>query len=175
MGKAKPIEEMPESEEETKDEAAEEVKPEGEEDGEKADGEGSQAGDGLDKEETNDVDAALRGLDEDGDEEPKEEEPQEEAVPLEEDYEIKTPEPLEFDDFDGDDDAIDLRAYHILGGVFYFDLLHLPPQPKNVKNWVITQIVDPPELNYYDYVSDFEIAPAEEPEEGEEKEGEDKK
>lgn len=175
--KAKPIEEMPESEEETKDEAAEEVKPEGEEDGEKADGEGSQAGDGLDKEETNfslDVDAALRGLDEDGDEEPKEEEPQEEAVPLEEDYEIKTPEPLEFDDFDGDDDAIDLRAYHILGGVFYFDLLHLPPQPKNVKNWVITQIVDPPELNYYDYVSDFEIAPAEEPEEGEEKEGEDK-
>ena len=48
-------------------------------------------------------------------------------------------EPLEFDDFDGDDDAIDLRAYHILGGVFYFDLLHLPPQPKNVKNWVITQ------------------------------------
>ena len=35
-------------------------------------------------------------------------------------------------------------------------------------------VVDPPELNYYDYVSDFEIAPAEEPEEGEEKEGEDK-
>ena len=38
------------------------------------------------------MDAALKGLEEDDEEEEKkEEEPQEEAEPLEEDYEIKTP------------------------------------------------------------------------------------
>ena len=48
-------------------------------------------------------------------------------------------EPEEWDDFDGDDDVVDLRAYCVLGGVFHFNLLHLPPQPKQIKDWIITQ------------------------------------
>ena len=48
-------------------------------------------------------------------------------------------EPEEWEDFDGDDDVVDLRAYAVLGGVFHFNLLHLPPQPKVVKDWTITQ------------------------------------
>ena len=38
-----------------------------------------------------------------------------------------------------DEDTVDLRAYHVLGGVMHFDLLTLPPQPKQVKSWVMTQ------------------------------------
>ena len=34
---------------------------------------------------------------------------------------------------------MDLRAYNVVGGVFTFDLLDLPPQPKVCKDWVITQ------------------------------------
>ena len=48
-------------------------------------------------------------------------------------------EPEEWEDFDGDDDVVDLRAYAVLGGVFHFNLLHLPPQPKVIKDWTITQ------------------------------------
>ena len=48
-------------------------------------------------------------------------------------------EPPEWEDFDEEDDVVDLRAYNVVGGVFTFDLLDLPPQPKVCKNWVITQ------------------------------------
>ena len=48
-------------------------------------------------------------------------------------------EPEEWEDFDGDDDVVDLRAYQVLGGTFHFNLLNLPPQPKQVNDWVITQ------------------------------------
>ncbi|XP_028809621.1 dynein axonemal intermediate chain 7 isoform X2 [Denticeps clupeoides] len=37
---------------------------------------------------------------------------------------------------------VDLQQYTPLGGVFYFDLFHLPPQPKTVKSWVIREVVD---------------------------------
>ena len=50
-----------------------------------------------------------------------------------------SPEPDEFEDFDGDEDAVDLRGYHILGGVFHFDLLQLPPQPKVAESWILTE------------------------------------
>ena len=49
------------------------------------------------------------------------------------------PEPPEFEDFDGDDDVIDLRAYEVVGGVFYFNLVNMPPQPKVAGHWTITQ------------------------------------
>lgn len=48
-------------------------------------------------------------------------------------------EPLEWEDFDEEDNVVDLRAYHVVGGIFTFDLLCLPPQPKVCKNWTITQ------------------------------------
>ena len=48
-------------------------------------------------------------------------------------------EPVEYDDFDGEDDAVDLRAYQILGGVIHFNLLQMPSQPKIVKDWTLTQ------------------------------------
>ena len=48
-------------------------------------------------------------------------------------------EPEEFEDFDGDEDMVDLRAYHPVGGIFSFDLLYMPPQPKHISNWIITQ------------------------------------
>lgn len=38
-----------------------------------------------------------------------------------------------------DEDTVDLRAYQVLGGVLNFDLLALPPQPKQVKGWIMTQ------------------------------------
>ena len=46
---------------------------------------------------------------------------------------------IEFEDFGEAEDIVDLRAFEVLGGVMHFDLLHLPPQPKTVKNWTITQ------------------------------------
>ena len=48
-------------------------------------------------------------------------------------------EPEEFEDFDGDEEAVDLRAFSVMGGLFHFNLLQLPPQPKTVQNWTITQ------------------------------------
>ncbi|CAL1547102.1 unnamed protein product [Lymnaea stagnalis] len=89
------------------------------------------------------------------DDEPKTEEEQEVVEALEEDFpDPPTPEPLDFDDFDEDDDIVDLRAYDVLGGVFTFNLLHLPPQPKAVGAWTITQLVDPPQIEVYEYMAD---------------------
>jgi hypothetical protein len=48
-------------------------------------------------------------------------------------------EPIEWEDFEEDDDVIDLRAYNIVGGVFHFDLMQLPPQPKICNKWTITR------------------------------------
>ncbi|XP_072047400.1 LOW QUALITY PROTEIN: dynein axonemal intermediate chain 7 homolog [Amphiura filiformis] len=45
----------------------------------------------------------------------------------------------ELDDLD-DEDTVDMRAYQVLGGVVHFDLLCLPPQPKQVKSWLMTQV-----------------------------------
>ncbi|XP_033645695.1 protein CASC1-like isoform X2 [Asterias rubens] len=41
-----------------------------------------------------------------------------------------------------DEDTVDLRAYQVLGGVSHLDLLSLPPQPKQVKSWIMTQVSD---------------------------------
>lgn len=84
--------------------------------------------------------AALHAIDEpkeeEEEEEKKEEEPEEE---YEEYIDPPSPEPCEWEDFEEDDDVIDLRANHIVGGVFHFDLMALPPQPKAVNTWVITR------------------------------------
>ena len=44
----------------------------------------------------------------------------------------------DLDDLD-DEDTVDMRAYQVLGGCVHFDLLTLPPQPKQVKSWLMTQ------------------------------------
>ncbi|KAK7478625.1 hypothetical protein BaRGS_00030157 [Batillaria attramentaria] len=87
---------------------------------------------------------------------------------VEEKEDTMTPEPTEWEDFDEEDDVVDLRAYQVVGGVFCFDLLGLPPQPKVCKNWVITQLVDPPELEFLDYVADAPVTSGQE--KGKEKE-----
>ncbi|CAG5133325.1 unnamed protein product, partial [Candidula unifasciata] len=98
--------------------------------------------------------AALRSPPENGDvEEHKEDEQTVEIV--EEDYpNPPTPEMPEWEDFDEEDDVIDLRANDILGGVYMFDLLQMPPQPKTIGSWIITQLIDPPEISFLDYVAD---------------------
>ncbi|XP_070199022.1 dynein axonemal intermediate chain 7 homolog isoform X1 [Littorina saxatilis] len=95
----------------------------------------------------------------------KEEEakPEEEEAVIEEDFDDpKSPDPPEWEDFDEEDDVVDLRAYHVVGGVFCFDLLSLPPQPKVCKDWVITQMVAPPRLDPMDYVADPPVPPGQE-------------
>ena len=81
---------------------------------------------------------ALKAMDEDGDLE------EEAEAPPEEDEEDEmpdepTPEPPDWEDFDQDEDVVDLRAWSPLGGVIHFNLLHLPPQPKQAKGWIMTQ------------------------------------
>lgn len=73
-----------------------------------------------------------------------------------------TPEPQEWEDFDEEDDIVDLRAYHCVGGVFCFDLLTLPPQPRVCKDWTITQLVEPPKIEFMDYVADPPVASGQE-------------
>ncbi len=38
---------------------------------------------------------------------------------------------------------LNLRRNIILGGVFYFDMLNIPPQPKRVGDWIICQLETP--------------------------------
>ncbi|ELU16422.1 hypothetical protein CAPTEDRAFT_227810 [Capitella teleta] len=115
--------------------------------------EAAEGEDPISREETKDVMAALNQL-EDNDKEKEEQEVEPvEAEPEEDDFEIKTPEPEEFEDFDGDDDAVDLRAFSVMGGIFHFNLLHLPPQPKTVQSWILTR-VDPMQLRPIEYVAD---------------------
>ena len=40
-----------------------------------------------------------------------------------------------------DENELNLRRNTILGGVFYFDMLQIPPQPKKVGHWIICQLV----------------------------------
>ena len=35
-----------------------------------------------------------------------------------------------------DENELNLRRNIILGGVFYFDMLQIPPQPKRIANWI---------------------------------------
>ncbi|CAH1786904.1 unnamed protein product, partial [Owenia fusiformis] len=126
----------------------------------------------LNRENTEDLMASLYQDPNKEEEEPKEEEVKEEVEELEEEFEeIKTPEPVEWEDFDGDEDMVDLRAWSPIGPIFQFNLLQMPPQPKVIKNWTITQNVEP-ELVPMPYLCDTvnpEIlaAKAREEEEGE--------
>ncbi|KAM7537731.1 hypothetical protein Aperf_G00000073832 [Anoplocephala perfoliata] len=52
------------------------------------------------------------------------------------------------------DDAIDLCNYHVVGGVFQFDLIKLPRQPRMGRGWRWTNCVVPPLLTSLDYVVD---------------------
>jgi len=42
-----------------------------------------------------------------------------------------------------EENELNLRRNIILGGVYYFDMLQIPPQPKRVGNWVICQLETP--------------------------------
>ncbi len=44
---------------------------------------------------------------------------------------------------DIEENELNLRRNIILGGVLYFDMLEIPPQPKKVGNWVICQLETP--------------------------------
>ena len=45
----------------------------------------------------------------------------------------------EYTEFDDEDHIVDLRAFSTTGGIFHFDLLHLPPQPRLVNTWIMRQ------------------------------------
>ncbi|XP_071954710.1 dynein axonemal intermediate chain 7 homolog [Antedon mediterranea] len=56
------------------------------------------------------------------------------------------------EDEEEDEDVVILRAYQVLGGVMTFEILDLPPQPKTVKNWIMTQVASD-ELKFVQYPS----------------------
>ncbi|CAG5130993.1 unnamed protein product, partial [Candidula unifasciata] len=59
---------------------------------------------------------------------------------MEEDYpDPPTPEPAEFEELEEEEDVIDLRVYSVLGRLYHFNLLQLPPQPRVAGAWTITQ------------------------------------
>ena len=48
-----------------------------------------------------------------------------------------------------DENELNLRRNIILGGVFYFDMLQIPPQPKRIANWIICQLETPQVVYFY--------------------------
>ena len=48
-------------------------------------------------------------------------------------------EPVDYEDFVVGESSVDLRAFHVVGGVLHFNLLQMPPQPKVIRGWTITQ------------------------------------
>ena len=62
-----------------------------------------------------------------------------------------------------DEHELNLRRNRIMGGVIYFDMLYIPPQPKKVTNWVICELEHPQELKNRPWVADYKPpAPADE-------------
>ncbi len=53
-----------------------------------------------------------------------------------------------------EENELNLRRNIILGGVYYFDMLQIPPQPKRVGNWVICQL-ETPQVNRHDTFTVF--------------------
>ena len=43
-----------------------------------------------------------------------------------------------------------------MGGVIYFDMLYIPPQPKKVASWVICELEHPQELQNRPWVADYQ-------------------
>ena len=56
---------------------------------------------------------------------------------------------------DIDENELNLRRNIILGGVFYFDMLQIPPQPKKIGNWVICQLETPQSLKTIPWTADY--------------------
>ncbi|XP_070553155.1 dynein axonemal intermediate chain 7-like isoform X9 [Ptychodera flava] len=122
------------------EEKAEEEKKEGE--GEDAEGEETIPGMEdltlkLESEQAEDNEEEKKEGEEEGDEKKE----GEEETKKEEEAEQAPVEEEEEEEIEEDEDVVDLRQYQPLGGVMYFDLLHLPPQPKNAKGWLMTQDV----------------------------------
>lgn len=46
-----------------------------------------------------------------------------------------------------DESELNLRRNRIMGGVIYFDMLFIPPQPKKVASWVICELEHPQVLS----------------------------
>ena len=62
-----------------------------------------------------------------------------------------------------DEFELNLRRNRIMGGVIYFDMLYIPPQPKKVANWVICELEHPQELKNRPWIADYKPpAPADE-------------
>ncbi|PAA52808.1 hypothetical protein BOX15_Mlig033530g1 [Macrostomum lignano] len=119
-------------------------------------GEGAEKGEEQVEEEpvrepTMDLMAELQRMDgEEPEEKEPEPEPEEELETPEEDLCVSPP-PMEFEDFDGEEDAMDLRGYHTIGPVMQFNILQLPPQPQNKRGWTIVQHLVPPQPVSFDY------------------------
>ncbi|CAD5125695.1 DgyrCDS13901 [Dimorphilus gyrociliatus] len=142
-------------EEEEKKEDESDEKEEGEA---KADDENEQK---VDREETLDLDQALKDLEsgegENKDEEKEEEEEKDKEDDMEEEpLQIPTPDIPDFEEFDGAEDVIDLRAFQILGGIYHFNLCQLPPQPRALQNCTLTKVSNPEELVYVPYKAHYE-------------------
>uniref|UniRef100_A0A5K3FRY1 Casc1_N domain-containing protein n=1 Tax=Mesocestoides corti TaxID=53468 RepID=A0A5K3FRY1_MESCO len=90
------------------------------------------------------------------DDQPKEEDENEnqELMELSEEDLSETPSKLIWDPIPLPEDAIDLCDYHIVGGVFQFDLLKLPRQPKAGRGWRWTNCVVPPRLEPFKYIAE---------------------
>lgn len=56
---------------------------------------------------------------------------------------------------DIDEHELNLRRNIILGGVFYFDMLEIPPQPKKVGHWIICQLETPQILKTVSWRADY--------------------
>ena len=54
-----------------------------------------------------------------------------------------------------DENELNLRRNTILGGVFYFDMLQIPPQPKKVGHWIICQLETPQSLKSIPWTADY--------------------
>jgi len=50
----------------------------------------------------------------------------------------------DFEEFPQMEEVVDLRGFDLVGGVIHFDLVEMPPQPKEVRQWSIVELQNPP-------------------------------
>ncbi|KAL5110652.1 Dynein intermediate chain CFAP94 axonemal [Taenia crassiceps] len=79
---------------------------------------------------------------------------EEEVVEIPEEDRVETPTKPLWSPIPLPEDAIDLCDYHVVGGVFQFDLLKLPRQPRMGRGWRWTNCVVPPLLAPFEYIVD---------------------
>ena len=53
--------------------------------------------------------------------------------------------------------VIDLRNYLPLGDIIHFGIFKIPPQPKKIKQWIITEKDNPADLSVFVYPSDSNL------------------